>query len=90
MMADDKGKHEEARAAAEKEPRRRKEQGRLIRGLRDAAVSLAMIPVNLLPEESRGHVQAAGRELALGVAAAVRAVADGLEKMAREGEKRSA
>jgi hypothetical protein len=57
---------------------------RFISSLIQAGVSLATIPVNMLPEEPRGHIQAAGRELTRGLAALTRELAESLEKAAEE------
>ena len=52
-----------------------------------AAVSLALIPFNMLPAESRQHMKNAAREATLGVASLVRELADSMERMAEETQK---
>ena len=52
-----------------------------------AVVSLALIPFNMLPVESRQHMKNAAREATLGVAALVRELADSMERMAEESQK---
>lgn len=55
---------------------------RLIRSLIHAGKSLAMIPVRMLPIESRQHLENAGRELILGVASITREFANTINRMA--------
>jgi len=62
---------------------------RLTQSLLEAGVSIAMIPVNMLPPEPRGHLKAAGREVTWGLASLTRKLADGLEKLAEESDKKS-
>ena len=49
-----------------------------------AGVSVALVPVNMLPQEPREHFQTAGREFTRGLATLVHAFADSLEKMTQE------
>lgn len=61
------------------------QNGRLfIRSLIRAGVSLAAIPINLIPDESQEIIQDAGKELALGLVGLSRQVADILEGMVEE------
>lgn len=53
---------------------------RLGSSLLKTGVDVALLPVNLLPDESRDHFLAAGREAALGGAALLKAVSQALEK----------
>lgn len=62
---------------------------RLIRSLLRAGTSFVMIPVNMLPAESRAHLKAAGREFTLGVAALTRELADSLEKIAKPRDEKA-
>ncbi len=48
-----------------------------------AALSVALLPVNMLPREPQRHFQAAGCELTHGWATLVRTLADHLEEMAK-------
>jgi hypothetical protein len=57
---------------------------RLASSLVRTGVSLAVLPINVLPKESRQHIQAAGREAAYGVTALMRAVADNLDDMIQD------
>lgn len=60
-----------------------------MRSLVRAGVSLAFLPVNILPREPRQHFQTAGREFVRGLSTLVRDFADGIEKIAEEpGERR--
>ena len=84
-MTNDKGKR---KARGRKAPAEGEETQpstrRFIRSLLQAGVILATNPVNMLPQESRGHVQAAGREFTRGLAALTGELADSLEKLAEE------
>ncbi len=53
-----------------------------LRSLVQAGLSLLVVPVNLLPTESRQHVVAAARELTHGIAALTRELADSLDRLA--------
>jgi hypothetical protein len=57
---------------------------RLVSSLARTGVSLAVLPINVLPKESQRHIQAAGREATYGVTALMRAVADNLEDLVQE------
>lgn len=84
-MTDDRGKRkgqDQQVSAEDKEPQRATR--RFIGSLFQAGVSVAAIPVNMLPEEPRGHIQAAGRELTRGLAALTRGLADSLERAVEE------
>lgn len=47
-----------------------------------AGTSLVLIPINLLPRETRTHFQEAGREVTLGVASLTRELSRTLENVA--------
>ena len=51
----------------------------LIRSLLRLGTSVAAIPLDLLPQSSRSHIQEAGRESIRGIATLIRELADGLE-----------
>jgi hypothetical protein len=53
------------------------------------ARTLVMIPVNMLPPESRRHMRIAGREFTLGVAVLMRDLADNLERRIAESQKQA-
>lgn len=57
---------------------------RFLRSALRAGLSVAALPVNLLPQATRQHVTSAGRELTQGAASLVRAVADTLDEIAEE------
>jgi hypothetical protein len=57
---------------------------RFIRSMFRTGVSLALLPVNRLPQRSQRHFQVAGREFTHGLAALVHELAHGLEKMAND------
>lgn len=56
------------------------------RGALVAGVCVAMAPVNMLPEEPRHHLKAAGRELARALASLIRIAADTVETLSHESE----
>ena len=76
----------EVEAQNRREQRESLDQARreLIASLAQAGKSLVAIPVNMLPEEPRQHVIAAGRELSRGAAALARDLADNLDRFADE------
>jgi hypothetical protein len=49
-----------------------------------AGTSLALLPINVLPRETRTHIQNAGRELTLGVASLTKELAKTLENIAED------
>ena len=49
-----------------------------------AALSVALLPVNMLPREPRQHFQPTGREFTHGLATLVRTVSDHFEEMAKD------
>jgi hypothetical protein len=55
-----------------------------IRSMLRTGMSLALLPVNRLPQRPQRHFQAAGREFTRGLAALVHELAHGLEKMAND------
>ena len=55
-----------------------------INSLFQAGTELVKIPVKMLPQESRGHFLAAGRELSQGFSKLAGRLADELDKMAKE------
>jgi hypothetical protein len=57
---------------------------RFLSSLLKAGANLAMIPINVLPRESRSHFRAAGREVTRGVASLTRQMANRLDEMADE------
>ncbi len=57
---------------------------RFIRSMFRTGVSLALLPVNRLPQRPQRHFQVAGREFTHGLAALVHELAHGLEKMAND------
>jgi hypothetical protein len=59
---------------------------RLARSAARAGVSLALLPVALLPAPAQQHMRRAGSELTLGVAALLRATSEALDDVA-EGMK---
>ncbi len=61
---------------------------RFAQSLLEAGVSIAMIPVNMLPPEPRKHLKAAGREATWGLASLTRKLAESLEKLAEEQDKK--
>jgi hypothetical protein len=48
-----------------------------------------MIPLNMLPDEPRGHLKTAAREFTRAVASLARTAADGLDRLAAEPRERS-
>jgi hypothetical protein len=57
---------------------------RLARSAMRAGMSLALLPVALLPAPTQKHVRRAGSELTLGVAALLRATSEALDDVADE------
>lgn len=57
---------------------------RLASSLARTGMSLVVLPINVLPTESRRHAQAAVRGATYGATALMRAVADNLEDMIQE------
>src|SRR5713226_8458543 len=55
-----------------------------IRSMFRTGMSLALLPVNRLPQRPQRHFQAAGREFTHGLAALIHELAQGLEKMAND------
>jgi cytosine/adenosine deaminase-related metal-dependent hydrolase len=88
MIDDENRREEQARKAEAKRGELQEAGQRFIRRLFRLGVSLAVAPVNMLPQESRKHFRAAGREFTHGVATLAREFADGLEKMTEEPAKR--
>jgi len=84
MMSDEEKLDVKTHAAAVEREEPQRPLRRLIGSLIEAGVSLATIPVNMLPEEPRDHMRAAGREFTRGMAALTHEIADGLERAARE------
>jgi hypothetical protein len=56
---------------------------RLLASLSRTGMSLAELPLTLLPEDAQRHMRKAGDEFTLGVAALLRRLADRAEDMAR-------
>jgi len=61
----------------------------LTRCVVEAGVSIAMVPVNMLPAEPRQHVKTAGRELIRALASLTRSLADNLERLSRESDEKT-
>jgi hypothetical protein len=57
---------------------------RFLGSLFKAGLNLAMIPVNMLPRESRAHFRTAGQEVTRGVAAVTHQAAQRLDELADE------
>ncbi|HLN13678.1 MAG TPA: hypothetical protein VK587_10825 [bacterium] len=74
--------------AGAKPPRPGEGTGCLARDVLAAGFSLAMVPVNMLPDEPRAHLKTAVRELALALASLSRTMADALETLSRESEEK--